>query len=91
MRAEMLLRKLQFQKAALSETELDAYLKKVKSVGSLPSGEILILLELMKQRIAKVSVEDFKAVSSLAGADHPSAGKNVEGNELRAIVSKLAK
>ncbi len=74
MRAETLLRKLHFQRA-LSEDELSAYLKKVKSDGSLPPGEILILLELMKQRIENVSVEDFKAVSSLAGGHHPSAEK----------------
>jgi len=90
MRAETLLRKLQFQKA-LSEDELNAYLKKLTSDGSLPPSEILILLELMTQRIANVSVEDFKAVSSLAGGDRPTAEKNVEGNALRAMVSKLSK
>ncbi len=93
MRAETLLRKLHFQEA-LSEDELNAYIKKVKSDGTLPPGELLILLELMKQRIAKVSVEDFKAVSSLAGSHRPSAekaGKIDEQNALRAIVSKLTK
>ena len=50
MHAETLLRKLHMQKA-LSEDELNAYLEKVNSDGSLPTGEILTLLELMKQRI----------------------------------------
>jgi hypothetical protein len=91
MRAETLLRKLHFQKA-LSDDELNAYLKKVKQDGTLPPGEILILLELMKQRVENVAVEDFKAVSSLAGAHRPSvAGKMDEQNALRAIVSKLTK
>ncbi len=91
MRAETLLRKLHFQRA-LSDDELNGYLKKVKSDGTLPPGEILILLELMKQRVEYVSVDDFKAVSSLAGAHHPSvAGKMDEQNALRAIVSKLTK
>ena len=92
MRAETLLRKLHFQKA-LSDDELNAYLKKVNSDGTLPSGEIVILLELMKQRVENVTVEDFKAVSSLAGG-RPSvekAGKMAEQNALRAIVSKLTK
>jgi hypothetical protein len=93
MRAETLLRKLHFQEA-LSEDELNAYLKKVKSDGTLPPSEILILLELMKQRIENVSVEDFQAVSSLAGGNRPSAekaGKIDEEHALRAIVSKLPK
>ena len=92
MRAETLLRKLQFQKA-LSEDELNAYLKKLTSDGSLPRNEILVLLEVMTQRIANVSIEDFKAVSSLAGGDRPveKAGKTTEGNALRAIVTKLSK
>ncbi len=93
MRAETLLRKLRFQEA-ISEDELNAYLKKVKSDGSLPPDEILILLELMKQRIENVLVEDFKAVSSLAGGDRPSAEKPRkidEQNALRTIVSKLTK
>ncbi len=93
MHAQTLLRKLHFQDA-LSEDELNAYLEKVKSDGSLPSSEILILLELMKQRIEKVSVDDFKAVTSLAGGNRPSAekaGKIDEQNALRAIISKLAK
>jgi hypothetical protein len=91
MRAETLLRKLHFQEA-LSDDELNAYLEKVNSDGTLPPNEILILLELMKQRIENVLVEDFKAVSSLAGARRPSvAGKMDEQNALRAIVSKLTK
>lgn len=91
MRAETLLRKLHFQ-TALSDDELNWYLKKVKSDGTLPPGEILILLELMKQRVEYVSVDDFKAVSSFAGAHRPSAaGKMDEQNALRAIVSKLTK
>jgi hypothetical protein len=91
MRAETLLRKLHFQKA-LSDDELNAYLKKLNSDGTLPPGEILILLELMKQRVENVTVEDFKAVSSVAGDHRPSvAGKMHEQNALRAIVSKLAK
>ena len=92
MHAETLLRKLHMQKA-LSEDELNAYLKKVNSDGSLPTGEILILLELMKQRIEKVSVEDLTAVR-LAGSNRPSAekaGKSSEEHALRAIVSKLTK
>lgn len=93
MRAETLLRKLEFQKA-LSEDELSAYLKKLTADGSLPPSEILVLLELMTQRIANVSVEDFKAASSLAGGNRPSAekaGQTTEGNALRAMVSKLSK
>jgi hypothetical protein len=92
MHAETLLRKLRFQEA-LSEDELNAYLKKVKSDGSLPASEILILLELMKQRIENVSIEDITAVR-LAGGNRPSAEKAGKGNEeraLRAIVSKLKK
>ncbi len=93
MHAETLLRKLRMQEA-LSEDELNAYLKKVKSDGSLPISEILILLELMKQRIENVSFEDIRAVSSLAGGNRPSAekaGKIDEELALRAIVSKLTK
>ena len=93
MHAETMLRKLRLQEA-LSEDELNAYLKKVKSDGSLPTSEILILLELMTQRIEKVSVEDIRAVSSLAGGNRPSAekaGKIDEEHALRAIVSKLTK
>lgn len=93
MHAETMLRKLCLQEA-LSEDELNAYLKKVKSDGSLPTSEILILLELMTQRIEKVSVEDIRAVSSLAGGNRPSAekaGKIDEEHALRAIVSKLTK
>jgi len=91
MRAETLLRKLHFQEA-LSDDELNAYLEKVNSDGTLPPGEILILVELMKQRIEHVLVEDFKAVSSLAGArSRAVAGKMDEQNALRAIVSKLTK
>jgi hypothetical protein len=92
MRAETLLRKLQFQKA-LSEDELNSYLEKIRPDGSLPPSEILILLEVMTQRIANIAVEDFKAVSSLAGGDRPAekAGKTTEGNALRAIVTKLSK
>ncbi len=91
MRAETLLRKLHFQEA-LSDDELNTYLKKVNSDGTLPPGEILILLELMKQRIEHVLVEDFKAVSSLAGGrSRAVAGKMDEQNALRAIVSKLTK
>jgi hypothetical protein len=92
MHAETLLRKLRLQEA-LSEDELNAYLKKVKSDGSLPTSEILILLELMKQRIENVSVEDITAVR-LAGGNRPSAekaGKSDEEHALRAIVSKLKK
>ena len=93
MHAETLLRKLRLQEA-LSEDEFNAYLKKVKSDGSLPTNEILILLELMKQRIEKVSFEDIRAVSSLAGGNHPSAEKATKSDEetaLRAIVAKLTK
>jgi hypothetical protein len=93
MYAGTLLRKLRLQEA-LSEDELNAYLKKVKSDGSLPPSEILILLELMTQRIEKVSVEDIRAISSLAGGNRPSAekaGKIDEEHALRAIVSKLTK
>jgi hypothetical protein len=90
MRADTLLRKLQFQKA-LSEDELNAYLEKVEADGSLPPSEMLILLEMMTQRIANVSIEDFKAVSNLAGANCPTGGKAVEDNAMRALVSKLVK
>jgi hypothetical protein len=74
MHAETLLRKLRLQEA-LSEDELNAYLKKVKSDGSLPTSEILILLELMKQRIENVSIEDIRVVSSLAGGNRPQRKK----------------
>ena len=93
MHAETLLRKLRFQDA-LSEDELNAYLKKVKSDGSLPISEILILFELMKQRMENVSFEDIRAMSSLAGGTRSSAekaGKSDEEHALRAIVSKLTK
>lgn len=93
MRAETLLRKLRFQEA-LSEEELNAYLKKVKSDGSLPPDEILNLLGLMEQRTENLSVEDIKAAASLAGGNYPSAekaGRIDEQHAMRAIVSKLTK
>jgi len=92
MRAETLLRKLRFQEA-LSEEELNAYLEKVGSDGTLPPDEVLNLLELMKQRTEKLSVEDIKAASRLAGGNPPSekAGRIDEGHAMRAIVSKLIK
>jgi hypothetical protein len=93
MRAETLLRKLHFQEA-ISEDDLKAYLDKIGSDGSLPSGEVPSLLELIKQRIEKVSIEDIKAVSSLVCGDRPStgnAGKIDENQAMRVIVSKLKK
>ena len=93
MRAETLLRKLRLQEA-LSEDELNAYLKKLKSDGSLPPCEIPILLELMMQRTENLSIEDIKAVSGLVGGNHPSAkkaGRMDEEHAMRAIVSKLTK
>lgn len=93
MRTETLLRKLHLRKA-LSEDELNAYLKKVKSDGSLPPGEILNLLELMKQRTESLSIEDIRAVSGLAGGNRrsgESAKRPDEDHALRAIVSKLKK
>lgn len=45
MHAETMLRKLRLQEA-LSEDELNAYLKKVKSDGALPISEVLVLFEL---------------------------------------------
>ncbi|WP_296710518.1 hypothetical protein [Rhodoblastus sp.] len=93
MRAETLLRKLHFQEA-LSEDVLKAYLDKIGSDGSLPSGEVPSLLELIMQRIDKVSIEDIKAVSSLVCGDRLStgnAGKIDENHAMRVIVSKLKK
>ncbi|MDR3489122.1 MAG: hypothetical protein P4M05_30010 [Bradyrhizobium sp.] len=93
MHTETLLRKLRLQKA-LSEDELNAYLKKVKSDGSLPPGEILILLELMMQRTECLSIEDIKAVSGLVGGNCRSgenAKKCDEDDAMRAIISKLKK
>jgi hypothetical protein len=93
MHAETLLRKLRLQEA-LSEDELDAYLKKVKSDGALPISEVLILFELMKQRMENVSFDDIGALSRLAGGTRSSAekaGKSDEEHALRAIVSKLTK
>jgi hypothetical protein len=93
MRAETLLRKLQLQEA-LSEDELKAYLDKLGPDGSLPPGEIPVLLELLMQRTENLSIEDIKEVSSLIGENRPStekAGKIDEDQAMRAIVSKLAK
>jgi len=93
MHAETLLRKLRLQEA-LSETELNAYLEKVMSDGSLPPNEIPNLLELLMQRTEKITVEDIKAVSSLVGGNHISAGnagKLVEEHAIRTIVSKLTR
>ena len=93
MRAETLLRKLHLQ-GALCEDELKAYLNKLTSDGSLPLSEILILLELLAQRTENLSIEDIKAVSSLAGGNRPSAEKTRkidENQAMRAIVSKLIK
>jgi hypothetical protein len=93
MRADTLLRKLHFQEA-LSEEELNGYLKKIGSDGSLPPGEIPGLLELMMQRTEHLSIEDIKAASSLVSGNSPSATKAGgidEDHAMRAIASKLAK
>jgi hypothetical protein len=93
MRAETLLRKLHFQNA-LSEDDFKAYLEKIGSDGSFPPAEIPSLLELIMQRMEKVSIEDIKAVSSLVGGDPLStgnAGKIDENHAMRAIVSRLKK
>ena len=93
MRAETLLRKLCLQEA-LSEDEFNSYRDKLRPDGSLPAEEIPLLLELLKQRTEHLSIEDIKAVSSLAGQDRSStdkAGKIDEDQALRAIASKLGK
>ena len=93
MRAETLLRKLRLQEA-LSEDELNAYLKKIGSDGLLPPMEIPSLLELMMQRTEHLSIEDIKAVSSLLGGNRPSAdkaGRIDEDHAMRGIVSRLMK
>jgi hypothetical protein len=93
MRAETLLRKLRLQEA-LSEDELTAYLGKLEADGSLPPGEALTLLETVGQRTAKLSVDDIRAVASLAGGPGSStdkAGTCGEDRSIRAIISKLAK
>jgi hypothetical protein len=93
MNAETVLRKLHFYKA-LSDGELEAYLNKVRSDGSLPPSEILTLLELMTSRTESLPLECIKEVSSLAGGTRQSvekAGKIDEERAMRAIVSKLTK
>lgn len=93
MQAETLLRKLHLQKA-LSEDELQAYLKKMRSDGSLSPNEIPTLLELMMNRTEKISVEDIKEISALACGNRPSsekAGRMDEDHAMRTIVSKLTK
>lgn len=93
MRAETLLRKLRLQEA-LSEDELDAYLRKIGSDGSLPPMEIPSLLELMMQRTDHLSIEDIKAASSLVGGIRPSAdktGRIDEDQAMRGIISRLMK
>ena len=93
MQAETLLRKLRLQEA-LSEDELEAYLSKLRSDGSLPPSEIPVLLELMKQRTENLSFEDIRAASSLAEGNRLSTEKSGgpdEDQATRAIVSKLTK
>jgi hypothetical protein len=93
MHAETLLRKLRL-KEALSEDELEAYLKKLRSDGSLPPDEIPKLLELMTHRTENLLMEDIREMSSLAGGNPPSsekAGRIDEEHAIRAIVSKLTK
>lgn len=93
MHAGTLLRKLRLQEA-LSEDELEDYLKKVGSDGSLPPDEIPKLLELMIHRTEHISIEDIKEISSLAGVAHTSpqkAGGIDENHAMRAIFSKLTK
>jgi hypothetical protein len=92
MRAETLLRKLRLQEA-LCEDELTTYLGKLKADGSLAPTDALILLELLGQRTKRLSVEDIKAVSSLASGNCPSTNEANfdEGQVKRAIVSNLSK
>lgn len=93
MRAETLLRKLRLQEA-LSEDELDAYLGKIGSDGSLPPMEVPGLLELMMQRTEHLSIDDIKAVSGLVGGNRPSAekaGRIDEDRAMRGIISRLTK
>jgi hypothetical protein len=92
MRAETLLRQLHLQKA-LSDDELTAYLAAFRADGSLPPGEIPVLLELMAQRSENLSFNCIRELSSLAGAKDLSANavKINEDHAIRSIVSKLAK
>ncbi|MDI9849678.1 hypothetical protein QM467_16645 [Rhodoblastus sp. 17X3] len=92
MQAATLLRKLRLQEA-LSEAELEDYLKKLRSDGSLPPDEIPKLLELMTHRTEHLSIEDIKAASSLVGGNSPATASaaGVDECAMRSIVSKLAK
>jgi hypothetical protein len=92
MRAETLLRKLRLQEA-LCEDELTTYLGKLKPDGSLPPSDALILLEMLGQRTARLSIEDIKAVSSLVSGNCPSTNETGfdEGQAKRAIISNLSK
>ncbi len=93
MRAETLLRKLRLQEA-LSEAELTAYLGKLTPDGALPPLEALTLLEMLGQRTGNLSIEDIKAVSSLASGNPLPAEKGGgidETQAMRAIFSKLSR
>ena len=93
MHADTLLRKLHLQQA-LSDDELKGYLEKLGPDGSLQRSEIPALLELMMQRTEKLSIDDIKAVSSLACGDQAcveQSGNGAEDQAMRTIISKLSK